>query len=149
MTIMTAAALLDAVTELTTQSGRPLASGDEIYQWCAKNGVDWGEHLTPRGRYFWDADHANAPNVLRKFKKERVTKGSQNAWCLADAWHDACSWTVHQVPRWQAVPWSTVNNNWIWQCAQRVDATTSSFLQFDRDAIPCIQQHAMARRGRP
>jgi len=149
MTTMTAAVLVDAVAALTLESGRPLANTEEIYASCGLNGVDWGEHLTPRGKHFWEADHANAPNMLRKFKKERVTKGSQNAWCLADDWHQACAWTVRQMPRWQALPWSTVNKNWIWQCAQRVDTTTPSFRQFDLDAIPCIQQHAMARRGRP
>ncbi len=138
-TIMTTADLVRAVTEITQQTGQAVATGREIYAWCATNHIDWGEHMTPKGRHFWKADHANAPDALRKFKIEPLTHVGQNAWCLARRWNEGCIWTTQRSPRWRAIPWDPVTKNWMWRCAERVDATTSAFHLFDPQALARCQ----------
>jgi hypothetical protein len=133
--IMTVADLARAVTEITQQSGQAVATGDEIYVWLAANNIDWGGNMTPRGRHFWKADHANAPGSLRKFKIEPLTHTGANAWCLARRWVDGCVWTTQQAPRWRAIPWDATKKNWIWRCAERVDATVEPFNVFDVQAL--------------
>lgn len=133
--IMTANDLVCAVTEITMQSAHPVATGDEVYAWLMANNIDWGENITPRGRHFWKADHANAPFVLRKFKIEPLTHTGANAWCLARRWIDACAWTAHQSPRWRAIPWDVTKKNWIWRCAERVDANVEPVSVFDVHAL--------------
>jgi hypothetical protein len=129
-TAMTAADLLQAVTEITALAGHPIAMGDEIKAWCDQRGIDWG-----RGRggdNFYTADHANAPTPLRKFKEEPVTHTGPNGWCLVRRWTDACAWCATQSPQWRAVPWNGVN--WIWMSSARVDATTD-LETFDQVAL--------------
>ena len=133
--ILTAPVLVRAVTEITAQTGQAVATGREIYAWCAAHGIDWGEHMNPRGKHFWKADHANAPGILRKFKIEPLTHVGQNAWCLATRWNDGCVWTTQQTPRWRAIPWDSERNNWIWSCAVRVDTNTPPFSLFDVQAL--------------
>lgn len=137
--IMTAADLVRAVTEVTEQSGSAVATGREIYAWCAVNNVDWGEFMNPKGKHFWKADHANAPDVLRKFKIETLSRVGQNAWCLARRWIDGCEWTTRQVPRWRAIPWDSQRRNWMWRCAERVDATVMPYDVFDAQALARCQ----------
>lgn len=139
---MTAADLVRAVSEITHRTGNAVATGREIYAWCAANQIDWGELLSPKGKHFWKADHENAPSVLRKFKIEPITHVGQNGWCLASRWGDACEWTARQSPRWRAVPWNAARANWMWRCSERVDRSTPPLAVFDRDALARCQATA-------
>jgi hypothetical protein len=139
LAIMTAADLVRAVTEITQQTSQAVATGREIYAWCAANHIDWGEHMSPKGKHFWKADHANAPNVLRKFKIEPLTHVDQNGWCLAKRWNEGCDWTTRQAPRWRAIPWDSSRSNWMWRCAERVDAAALPFHFFDPQALSRCQ----------
>lgn len=66
---MTGADLYEAVVELTTPPRSAVATGDEIRAWLARHPhIDPGEGITPVNKHWWEADHANAPSKLRKFK---------------------------------------------------------------------------------
>lgn len=127
---MTAADLLQAVTEITARPDHPIATGDEIKAWCDQRGIDWG--YGRGGDNFYDADQANAPHVLRKFKKEPITQNGPNGWCLKRRWSDACAWCAKQAPQWRAIPWDGAK--WVWQRSARVDATTD-LATFDTKAL--------------
>ena len=137
--VMTAVDLVQAVTVISQRTGQAVVTGREVYAWCAANRIDWGEHMTPKGRHFWKADHANAPTVLRKFKIEPLTHVGQNAWCLASRWNDGCDWTTRQGPRWRAIPWDAAKSNWMWKCAERVDRSAPAVAIFDRLALARCQ----------
>jgi len=135
--VMTPADLVRAVEEVTRRSGHPVATGDEIKAWCgaSKPMIDWGAYTKPGGNHFWKADHANAPNVLRKFKIEPLTQRGLNGWCIARRWRDGCAWAATQSPRWRAIPWDPKKKNWIWRCAERVDGSVQPFNVFDVQAL--------------
>jgi hypothetical protein len=143
MTPMTQHDLLQAVTEIAKSSDSPVVTGPMIKAWCSRNDIDWGANAKPTGIHFWNADLANAPKVLRKFKQEckkvppsglPVAARSPNGWCLIKDWTAACNWTAAQTPPWRAVPWDSERANWIWRCAARVGAG-SLLATFDQTTL--------------
>jgi transcriptional regulator with XRE-family HTH domain/predicted RNase H-like HicB family nuclease len=119
--------LIQAVSELTSPE-HPIASGDEIKEWCRTRDIDWGQGHG--GVHFHAADHANAPLRLRKFKKEPISQTGANGWCLPERWADACAWCERNG--WRAIPWD--GTNWIWQRSVRVTRTTE-LVTFDRSTL--------------
>ena len=128
---MTPADLLRAVREITAPPGPAVAIGAAIYPWLAKNGIDPGAALKPVNKWWWDADHANAPSVLRKFKvqnagwsaasgKPPCSPTGDNDWCVIERWDDACEWTTLQRPVWRATHWCSTCANWIFECSAPV-----------------------------
>jgi hypothetical protein len=133
---MTPVHLLLAVKEITKPGAPAVATGEAIFRWLKIHNIDPGRAQTRGNRFFEEADHANAPTPLRKFKiqkrswsaasgKAPCAGSGENGWSLVERWDDACEWTTLQTPVWRATPWCSTCRNWIFECSALVQRGTA------------------------
>ncbi|WP_224365001.1 hypothetical protein [Hyalangium versicolor] len=109
MRVMTAALLVEAVTELS--KGSKLVRAKDVFAWCDRNGVDYqGERL--KNHAIWDADCEEARGQQRLLKfKSGESKQSREGWALIA--HRARAREAAARLGWREMLWTGEKWDWL------------------------------------